>query len=106
MIDDGRQRTESGARMNDPLAAPVNFSAGCYILAMANKAAAKPKRRRTTMVPVTTMEEIPVLSEEERAALLDSLEQAETRVRSGKAIDYDPKTFKDRLVHIYRGSKR
>jgi hypothetical protein len=38
--------------------------------------------------------------------LLDSLKQAEARVRSGKAIDYDPKTFKDRLVHIYRGSKR
>ena len=37
---------------------------------------------------------------------LDSLKQAEARVRSGKAIDYDPKTFKDRLVGIYRGSKR
>ncbi len=84
----------------------MNFPAGCYILAMANKTAAKQKRRRTTMVPVTTMEEIPVLSEKERAELLDSLKQAEARVRSGKAIDYDPKTFKDRLVHIYRGSKR
>ncbi len=106
MTDDGRQRTESGDRINDSLAASVNFSAGCYILAMANKAAAKQKRRRTTMVPVTTMEEIPVLSEKERAELLDSLKQAEVRVRSGKAIDYDPKTFKNRLVHIYRGSER
>jgi hypothetical protein len=84
----------------------VNFWTGRYILNMANKAAAKQKRRRTTMVPVTTMEEIPVLSEKERAELLDSLKQAEARVRSGKAIDYDPKTFKDRLVRIYRGSKR
>jgi hypothetical protein len=73
---------------------------------MANKAAAKHKRRRTTMVPVTTMEEIPVLSEEERAKLLISLKQAEARIKGGRAVDYDPKTFKDRLVRIYRGSKR
>ena len=73
---------------------------------MANKAAAKHKRRRTTMVPVTTMEEIPVLSEQERAELLSSLERAEARIKSGKAIDYDPKTFKDRLLRIYRGAKR
>ena len=52
------------------------------------------------------MEEVPVLSGKERAELLNSLKQAEARVRSGKAIDYDPKTFKDRLVRIYRGSKR
>jgi len=58
--------------------------------------------RRTTTVPVITMEEIPVLSEQERTALTASLEQAEARVRSGKAINYDPKTFKDRLLDIYR----
>jgi len=84
----------------------VNLRAGCYILDVANKTAAKQKRRRTTTVPVTTMEEIPVLSEKERAELLNSLKQAEARVRFGKAIDYDPKTFKDRLVRIYRGAKR
>ena len=58
------------------------------------------------MVPVTTMEEIPVLSEKERAELLTSLKQAEGRVKAAKAIDYDPKTFKRRLVDIYRGTKR
>jgi hypothetical protein len=75
---------------------------------MTNKTASKnPKnKRRTTMVPVTTMEEIPVLSEKERSELTTSLKAAEARVKAGKAIDYDPKTFKDRLVGIYRGDKR
>ena len=67
---------------------------------------AKEKRRRTTRVPVTTMEEIPVLSETERTDLINSLKQAEARVKAGKAIDYDPKTFKRRLLDIYRGGKR
>ena len=76
---------------------------------MTNKAAtkrAKNTRRRTTMVPVTTMEEIPVLSSKERADLLDSLKAAESRVKAGKAIDYDPNTFKDRLIGIYQARKR
>ena len=58
------------------------------------------------MVPVTTMEEIPVLREEERSALLTSLKEAEARAKAGEAIDYDAKTFKDRLRGIYRGAKR
>ena len=77
----------------------------CYIGAMANTTT-KAKRRRTTMVPVTTMEEIPVLADDERAALLASLNEAEAQIKAGKSVDYDPKTFKDRLVGIYRGSKR
>lgn len=58
------------------------------------------------MIPVTTMEEIPVLDDRERAELVRSLKEAEVRVKAGKAIDYDPKTFKQGLVDIYRGSKR
>ena len=73
---------------------------------MTTKTATEDKRRRTTMVPVTTMEEIPVLSDAERLELTASLKEAETRVKAGKAIDYDPKSFKDRLVGIYRGAKR
>jgi hypothetical protein len=42
-----------------------------------------------------------VLSSKERADLLASLKAAETRVKAGKAIDYDPKTFKDRLIGIH-----
>ena len=64
------------------------------------------EKRRTTSVPVTTMEEIPVLSETERADLVGALKEAEARVKDGKAIDYDPKTFKQRLLDIYRGAKR
>jgi hypothetical protein len=66
----------------------------------------KPKRRRMTQVPVTTMEEIPILSAQERAELLDSLKKAQARVRAGKGLDYDPDTFKDRLIDIYRRGKR
>jgi hypothetical protein len=38
------------------------------------------KARRTAMVPVTTMEELPILSEEERADMLASLKAAEARI--------------------------
>ena len=44
----------------------------------------KAKQHRTTMVPVTTMEEIPILSDQEREDLLDSLRQAEARVQAGE----------------------
>jgi hypothetical protein len=73
---------------------------------MTSKTATDDKRRRTTMVPVTTMEELPVLSDKERAELRVSLEQAEGRIAAGQAIDYDRKTFKQRLLDIYRGVKR
>jgi hypothetical protein len=74
---------------------------------MSSKAATKDqRRRRTTVVPVTTMEEIPVLSATERADLLGSLGAAEARIKAGKAIDYDPKKFKDRLIGIYRARNR
>jgi hypothetical protein len=72
---------------------------------MANRTATKPtkdKRRRTTQVPVTTMEDVPVLSAEERAELLTSLEQAQARAKAGKAVEYDPKAFKDQLIEAMR----
>jgi hypothetical protein len=72
---------------------------------MTSKTATSDKRR-TTMVPVTTMEELPVLSDKERAELRTSLEQAERRIKAGQGIDYGPKTFKQRLIDIYRGVKR
>jgi hypothetical protein len=76
---------------------------------MPSKTATKPakeKRRRTTMVPVTTMEEIPVLSGKERADLIARFKAAQARIKAGKAVDYDPETFKQRLVGIYRKGKR
>ena len=71
---------------------------------MANQT--KTMGRHTTMVPVTTMEEIPVLSERERAELTAALEEAEARIKAGKAVDYEPKTFRDQLIGIYRRGKR
>jgi hypothetical protein len=68
----------------------------------------KPERkdRRTTMVPVTTMEEVPLLSPAERAALVASLEEAEGRIKAGEGIEYDPAALKDRLLNIHRKAKR
>jgi hypothetical protein len=73
---------------------------------MRAKTATRSKRRRTTSLPVTTMEEIPVLSDTERDALLAQLKQAKARIKAGKGIDYDPKAFKDRLQRIYRSGDR
>jgi hypothetical protein len=73
---------------------------------MASKTATKDKRRRTTMVPVTTMEEIPVLTDEERAALLASLKQAEAQIEAGDYTEYDQKKFRERFMRIYRGRKK
>jgi hypothetical protein len=63
-------------------------------------------KRRVTMVPVTTMEEVPVLSERERAELRAGLEQARAQVAAGQAVDHDSQTFKDRLIGIFRAAKR
>jgi hypothetical protein len=73
---------------------------------MRSKPVAGGNRRRTTMVPVTTMEEIPILSEEERAKLIASLKKAEAEIEAGKGIDFEPKKFRGRLIKIYRGGKR
>jgi hypothetical protein len=57
------------------------------------------------MQPATTMEETPVLTEEERAEMLASLRDAELRISAGQYAEYDPSTFKDRLLAIYRAAK-
>jgi len=85
----------AGHGLSNPLSA-------CYIVVMASKTSTKDKRRRTTMMPVTTMEEVPVPSPKERERLLQSLRQAEGRIKAGKGIDHDPKTFRQRLVRILR----
>jgi hypothetical protein len=72
---------------------------------MNSKTATGDESRRTA-APVATMEEMPVLSEQEREELLTSLKEAEARAEAGQAADYDPATFKDRLIGIYRGGKQ
>jgi len=70
------------------------------------KTTSERKHRRTTMVPVTTMEELPVLDESERADLLKSLKDAETKIKAGEFSEYESKGFKERLRRSYRGAKR
>jgi hypothetical protein len=88
---------------------PVGFARTCYVTSMTNKTATRPakdKRRRTTSVPVTTMEDIPVLTDAERAALLASLKEAEAQIKAGDYTEYDRKKFRERFMRIYRGRKR
>jgi hypothetical protein len=58
------------------------------------------KARRTAMVPVTTMEEVPILSEKERADMIVSLEAAEARIAAGQYVEHDPDTFVNHLMEI------
>jgi hypothetical protein len=59
--------------------------------------------RETMIVPVITMEEVPVLSERERAELLASLKQAEADVAAGKAKPFNREEFKRRFLAVCRG---
>jgi hypothetical protein len=65
----------------------------------------KPWDRHTTIVPITTMEEVPVLTPEERAALIASLEEADARIEAGEFVEHDAATFEDRLLSIHRKAK-
>jgi hypothetical protein len=60
-------------------------------------------KRETMTVPVVTVEEVPVLSERERADLVASLKQAEADVAAGKAKPFDREEFKKRFLAICRG---
>ena len=52
------------------------------------------------MVPVTTIEEVVILSEEERADMVAVLKDAEARLASGEYVEHDPDTFVDRLMEV------
>jgi hypothetical protein len=45
--------------------------------------------QRTTLVAVTTMEEIPVFSADEHAELVTSLREAEREIAEGRGAPYD-----------------
>lgn len=72
----------------------------CAMMKVMTIKTARRQSRRTTMVPVTTMEEIPVLSDDERAELVIALKDAEARIEAGQGIEYDSKSFKARLLRI------
>ncbi|MBM3562169.1 MAG: hypothetical protein FJX48_03205 [Alphaproteobacteria bacterium] len=66
----------------------------------------QPKLKReleTTFVPVVTMEEVPVLNDEEREELIASLRDAESDVAAGRATPFDRAGFIARFMAICRG---
>ena len=52
------------------------------------------------MIPVMTVEEVPVFSEAERAEMIAPLQQAEAAVAAGNFTVFDPKTFVARLMNV------
>ena len=46
------------------------------------------------------MEEVPILSDEERADMIASLKAAEARIAAGQYVEHDPDTFVERLMAI------
>ncbi len=57
----------------------------------------KPLERDTLVVPVVTLEEVPVPTEEEPAEFVASLKQAEADVAAGRTKPFDRETFKKRF---------
>jgi hypothetical protein len=52
------------------------------------------------MMPVTTMEEVPIPSDEERAEMLASLKAAEEHIAAGEYVVHNPETFVDEMMTI------
>ena len=52
------------------------------------------------MVPVMTMEEVPILSDAERDELIASLKEAEARIAAGEYTVHNPETFVDELMKV------
>jgi hypothetical protein len=67
------------------------------------KSVAVDPKRETMVVPVITMEEVPVLTEKERGDFVASLKQAEAEVAAGKAKPFNRQVFKRRFLAICRG---
>lgn len=64
------------------------------------------KQARTTMVPVTTMEEMPLPTEAERAEMIASLKAAEADIAAGNYVAHDSSTFVDQMLVIRDAAKR
>jgi hypothetical protein len=64
------------------------------------------KSRRTIRAPVTTMEELEILSDAERAEMIVSLESAEARIAAGQFVEHDPDTFVERLLEARASALR
>jgi hypothetical protein len=80
--------------VTEPLEIVLN---SCYTHPMETTAQHKSK---TTFVPVTTMEEVPVLSASERADILLSLKTAEAEIASGKFVPHDAEAFVSDMMKL------
>jgi hypothetical protein len=60
------------------------------------------KPQRTTLIPVTTIEEVSVLSAPRRAELTASLAEVELQIAEGRGAAYDTEETRK---HFMRGSK-
>jgi hypothetical protein len=58
---------------------------------------ANQKKHRVTVAPVTTMEELPILTPAERAEFIDTLEDAQAQIKAGNFMEYEPEAFKNWL---------
>ena len=74
-----------------------------YIGAMSKAAAGQPL---TTMVPLTTMEEMPLPSAAERAAMIASLENGEAAIAAGESRAHDPPSFVGAMQTLRGAAKR
>lgn len=53
------------------------------------------------MMPITSMEEIPVLTEVERTGFIASLKEGEASIKKGYALHLDAKSIKKWLFALY-----
>ena len=58
------------------------------------------------MVPVTTMEEMPLLTDAERTEILAELKAAEGSIAAGQGTAHDAQTFVARMEAIRTKAKR
>jgi hypothetical protein len=63
------------------------------------------KPKRTTLIPVTTMEEVPVLSAGQRAELAASLAEAEREIAEGRGAPYDTEETRQHFMRGFEGRK-
>jgi hypothetical protein len=64
------------------------------------KANEQEKPRATTWIPVTTMEEMPLLNEEERAELIASLKEAEAEIAAGNYVVLESSMFANDMLAL------
>ncbi len=67
--------------------------------------ATKHKDRHSVLMPVTTMEEVWLPDDAERAKLVASLKESESAIRRGLGSAHDPDTFVAAMLAIREAAK-